>query len=456
MLWNEKNKWWYVLLATVMLFPFFMICFYAFPTADDYCASNYLSRFPGIFSPWKNLYHDYNGRFSANFILLFSPMKTTYGTNYNWWIFGQLTLFFLTSLMLTKKIIHYINAQTPYSIIAILITAVMLFSGMQHISEGFYWLTGSTAYLGGNIFLLFYLLLLLRLLEYQSLLNRILLIIVLIFAGGFNEVQTITLCIIHFVVFLYYIKRKNQQWKFLLLLFIITLITAMVMLTSTGNITRINQYQDNFGWWYSAGMSALQTGRFLLLWTINPVYLVGMFMLIHYFSRQQIHLKKIPGKNLLLAILLIQLYLSNLLPYLGTGILGQHRTINWAFVNFIFISVFLAIQLSEKYRSYQISFTPSAKKILPLFFLISYALTGNGRNAWSDLFSGEAMKYHREMSDRSALLMQQADDIQRINAQPATLFTFDVSNHSEDWIKDCTRQYYIRVSNQTNAVSQGK
>ena len=138
-------------------------------------------------------------------------------------------------------------------------------------AEAYYWLTGSAGYLGGNIMLLLYLSAFLNWINNDSTFSRLVLTVLLIPAMGFNEVQTIFLLIIHLFLTVHAISKRSTHLPFILFLTALSVGLLLILSLSPGNVTRIHQYQENFNWFYSVGMSVLQTGRFLLLWMINPL-----------------------------------------------------------------------------------------------------------------------------------------------------------------------------------------
>lgn len=443
---EKKIAYTWILLLCICLAPFVYFFFFSFPTADDYCASNYIHHFKDSISAWKNLYYDYNGRFTANLILSFSPMKYEYGTNYQWFLLIQFFILGLSIYYFYSSLSSFVNFSTQLKILFSLFSLVLIVHNTQDLAEGFYWLTGSVAYLAGNIFLLLHVSFLIRWFNSKNNLLFILCFFSLILSMGFNEIQSFVIPICYTFGIFIFIRKKIKMNLYFVGLLVIAWFCLILVLAAPGNFVRIEQYETNFDWFSSFGMSFIQTGRFLFIWIFNPIYVLFLLMLIHYFTfHKKINKIELPNYFWLLVIAILPLFLASLLPYLGTGILGQHRTINWAWIHFISCTIILALKISQTFSIKKTSTTQNY--LLPILVVGVFFLFSNGKKAVVDLNAGNAAASYSQFKKRQELLLQEPnEEIYTLKNNKSMLFTFDVDKSGDGWIENCMRDYYIRAN----------
>ncbi|MBK9060272.1 MAG: hypothetical protein IPL81_10495 [Flavobacteriales bacterium] len=110
---------------------------------------------------------------------------------------------------------------------------------------------------------------------------------------------------------------------------------AVLMYFAPGNAVRGGMFADTHLLWRSLGMSALQAVRFIGTWVLSPALLAFSVL---YIPVHRYLLEHVPAmKNVrrlsrwIIALLPFSLVMASTFPaYWGTGLLGQHRTVNVA------------------------------------------------------------------------------------------------------------------------------
>jgi hypothetical protein len=137
-------------------------------------------------------------------------------------------------------------------------------------------------------------------------------------------------------------------------------------------------------------------------------------------------------------------------PVWSTGIIGQHRTPNFAlYFQMVIIFLFLVSEKDHKITSTlkRISNHCSYKR-LTVAMIVSLSLWGNGYHALADLLSGQASAFKNEDLTRTAALEsfgQYQDTTIVIPAYfhtPRSVFIYDISSNPKDWKNEAYTSFY--------------
>lgn len=445
----------------LLLLPYLILSFFCNPIADDFTYSA-RGRENDLLATLHYEYFNWNGRYFSNLLVLLNPMA-----------FNSISLYklapliqIITTLLAFAIFVYAISfdrlKKIEISITALLLTLLFLCK-MPIISEGIYWHTGAVTYqTGNNLFLIFISLLILehrnKLLLKSALMHFVLSALILICAIGCNEITMLTclsfLVIVNLIVFI----KKIKVTKTLLLYFIIATLFSAVVYFAPGNDVREGFAENKHLFWYSLEYSFLQTIRFALTWLTSPALLsISLLYIISYNTIFQ----KIPlfrnsfDLNIFQALLFLFLciFISIFPAYWSMGILGQHRTLNIAYFSFIILwFILLTVALNKYERSFNnamVIFSKHLNKIIIVAFLF-LMFEKNGYGALSDLCSGSAHRFNKQMNERTSIL-QSGDKIigdtiyfTAIKDKPKTLFVLDIK---EDWQHWSNKGYaiYFRV-----------
>jgi hypothetical protein len=426
---------------------------YVNPIADDLSYA-FLGRQNTLLDAWITEYKTWNGRYSSNVFVLTNPIKYNSMWGYK---FSPILLIFLTitSVFVFIKTItdNYFKWNQTF-IIALLVTLLYLHL-MPIISEGVYWYTGAVTYHWANIFLLFYVSLISLYYQNKILFNNnnfhlFLLILCLVFVTGFNEIVMITMLSFHIILLLIFYKKCLPKKRAILLLFAVSIISALIMYLAPGNTVRGQFFSNNHRFFYSILMATLQTVRFLLKWVLSPPLLI---LSVFYFFLNK---KLSAGINLFkqsfyltplfsLIILLYVVFIGSFPAYWATGIMGQLRTMNVSFWLFIFLWF---VNLTVWFNYYPFELKPLSHE-LELFFVTAilclFLFTKNGNDSLNDLLTGKSKRYNSLMMDRSKSINCPDDTIyfKPIDNPPKTLFVSDITpNDAGHWMNRCYNEYY--------------
>lgn len=443
-----------LLLLAALLLPFLGIAFYCHPSADDF-AYAWSSKEIGVVASCQRDYLNWNGRYFSNVLVFLNPIS------FNSFYVYQLipVLLIITSLMAIYCFINELFQQflnrIQKALLSTLLTLLFL-NQMPQLAQGIYWYTGAITYQSAAILLLVYFTHLLRFSKSKFFINApidlLLLGITLVCIVGCNEVAMLYLLVFHFILFLKY-KSKGIKWLGILVLF-----CAFFVLFSPGNAGRGAHFQNSHQLWHSLSYSILQTLRFFFTWVSAYSLFLSSFLFIPFagylLSRAEIKNWNIPLKpSQSLVILFALIFIAVFPAYWGMGILGQHRTLNFAYFFFCIFWFFNLLVWIKKWATSnliaQLNHIAVRYKIWIFALLIlSFTLRGNLLTVGKDLLQGKASGYDRELKIRYEKI-QQSKNAQGTNCvvdslkhKPESIFNFDISSDENYWINKGEAAYF--------------
>ena len=414
---------------------------YAHPMADDFSyALKDASSGAWDAAAWE--YAHWNGRYASNFLVLFGPLREGFDA-IGWYRMVPAALLLLTFLgawTLIAALGHpglgHARAMTG----AVIWTALYAHL-MPDMAEGFYWYTGSVTYQLPSALSLFVAALLVRAMRKNSIAVMAAMAVLLVFIIGCNEVIMLLVLVAALLMAAWSFSRnlhRNAGGGFI---FLLVLACALLVILAPGNEGRGSLFPDRHRLTYSLGMSALQTGRFLLEWITCPsLFLLTMVWWMNHRRLSQRFPLIEDGFGLspwisipaLIGVIILCVFPA----YWSTGLLGQHRTVNVAcffFIPlwFVNVSVFAArfggtvISLHETDRR-------RVTAALLLLMALDFGFTGNSGEAIIDLASGRAEKADEQLWQRYDLLREAATRPDRIatipfiNDRPRSIYVLDL------------------------------
>lgn len=434
--------------------PYLLNCLYANPSADDleYAASAIKH---GFWNSYTRDYISWNGRYTDNFFAFASPLNVGFVTAYKLAAFFLLAIHYTSLWFFIKIILGKFISKTKQHMIALCISLLYLFNAPS-LSESFYWYTGAISYQLPQSLSLFYFSLLYIYFTRRKKYLLFVLIPLIIFLIGFNEVMMVLLVVIHIFIFIRLVQLKNLHKTIFLFIIGIVLLSASAMIFSPGNAGRASHFTGDSSNIRSLLMSFAQVVRFSIEWTGQTPLIAASILFIplslklneHAVFKNKFHVHPLITLLALPAVIFLCVYPA----YWGTGILGQHRTVNTAYFFFILIWFLNVHNLvcCLKECSATFAFWENKNWMVVLFFLFvgGICLTNNGYNAMSDLISGRSQKYNSEMNDRYAIIamskQMKGDDAQLkpLSVKPETLFVSDITPDPRHWTNGCWEDYF--------------
>jgi Family of unknown function (DUF6056) len=439
------SRSWSWRLLTIVLIGFLCLpaylARYAHPMADDlFYAWKYASRGFWAANQWEYLH--WNGRFTSNVLVLWAPLRDG---------LDQLTMYRLVPGLLIALTLFatytFLRAITggpqPARAIAAgaLVWTALFLHGMPAIGEGFYWYTGAVTYQLANIGALLYASVGCSAWRTGSRWQWMVCALLAFLTVGCNEVimlMTVVGCVLFTsVCFTRNVKIPGGWW----LVLVAVGLGSALMLAAAGNAERGAHFDRAGELGRSLGMSAAQTVRFAVTWSCAGPLLVfsALWMLHHRWLRDQL-----PGLTRGFGVdarvwslaLVGVIFLCVFPAYWGTGILGQHRTLNVAY--FFFLPLWFVHLSAWHHRIQKQAWTWRAidrqriTSMLHVLIIAAFVLTGHTSEALADLFTGRAQRSDAQLHQRYAQLSEAASGPDRtayiplINEPPRTLYVIDL------------------------------
>ncbi|MEO8068588.1 MAG: DUF6056 family protein [Flavobacteriales bacterium] len=445
----------FLLLLTVSLLKHAWLARYCHPMADDWSYAYQGQAFRLL--PWlQGEYLNWNGRYFSNILIGQGPLVL--GLDALWLYRSVPVLLMLLTVVgayaFVRSISRGVLSRSDEWTAALLFFALFI-QGMPDIREGFYWYTGAITYQLGNILALFHAARVLRSQERtwaSTVVDALLLAIVM----GCSEVHMILMVVFHGLLITWRWRRgatirKNGLW-----LLAVALLCTVAVVLAPGNAVRSALFTGTHDPLHSLWMSALQSVRFGLTWMSNPVLLLLSFLYIpavRSFAQRSplfakaFHLKPWMSTLALPAII----FLCAFPAYWGTGILGQHRTVNVAYffflpLWFINLTVWDVHVFQRKWVRWPRLTQPMLVGVL-VAVLGFFNLYGNGGRASRDLVTGKAARFDGQVGARYPVLEQarENDDpivLRAIADPPESLYLLELREDPNDWVNQCYALYF--------------
>ncbi len=442
-----------LLLLIAALLPYLITCFYALPFADDFCFGWTASGKISFVQKFLNQYLNWNGRYSSDVLVNLHPLIT-----------GSLLVYQLTSLIsiaatpfvLFVFIKQWVNKAWS-AIIAAAFISLFYLCYQPNVTEGVYWYIGLVNYHWGSLCFVLQLALLTILLKEGR--NNILILLLslffLIVATGFNEIAA-AMIPAYYLAMLNYVKtidtpQHNQirSLRILLIHLLVAIIASAFVIFSPGNFTRESAFPGRFNLTHSIVFAGLQTIRFTGHWVMSIPFVALSLLVMINADKVNIGAVKKVHAGIWFTLLLFTVFIAAFIPYMATGILGQHRTMNYVFPFFIILWTGFLISLSTHYRIAEeatAETTGFRPLILAVVAIVVMSVTGNSGKILRDFESGIFPKYRDEfMSRQASILIQPAMPVPPMQQIPRIFQVVDTRNDTTWWVEKCMKHFYTET-----------
>ncbi len=435
-------KYFVLFLLVVALAPFFIICFYALPFADDFCFGWTASENISFLQKFLNQYLYWNGRYTADVLVNLHPLVSGKILNYQLAIFVSL----IATPFVLWLFIRCLISDFIVSFIASLFITLLYLNYQPNFTEGVYWFIGISNY---HLCILLFLLQLTILLKSISAKGRIKLFfqfvsgLLLIASVGFNEIGAMLIPFFYVSIAVFNRKQEKEEKKLWIVFALVAFLASAFVFFSPGNFVRTHEFENRFDLLHSLFYASLQTVRFLAKWILNvPLLLMSLLVIIY---ADKIKNRQIDYR-LLLAGLLIVVFTGSFLPYFATGVLGQHRTINFVFFFFILFWILFLLSVSEKFLLHQkfaVFKNEKATVVVLTVSILIMMVTGNSFKIINDLRQDNFRKYETIFIERETSILQNPSAIiKKLKIMPATFTVVDVRSDTAWWVDKCMKKYY--------------
>lgn len=453
-------------LLFLSLLTYLLLALYAHPVADDFC---YAAKSRGV-SLWDWSYSEWlywNGRYASNLLMIHGPLSWSddFLPGYRAVPIVLLALTFLSIWFFLRRITQQ-ALSTGQEMLGALVFLLLYLNLMPDLGEGFYWYTGAVTYQLGSILLVVHLGLLANkprngwMFALILLLNIVLAVVIV----GMDEVHMLLMVCLHVARTARSLRKRKAVPSSLLLLAIVAG-GAALMYFAPGNAVRGGMFADTHLFWRSLGMSALQAVRFVGMWVLSPALLAFSVLYIAVHRQLRDHVSafvRLPQlSRWITAALPFMLVMASTFPaYWSTGQLGQHRTINVAYLFFIplwFLNLSLWLERPMLKPISRLLLPPKAMLAFLALALLGLNLTHNGYAANSDLLSGRAANYDRVLSQRETAVRAVATDPEahvtfvRLENPPESLTNYEKLRPLRSWMMDCEARFFGAEERQVQA-----
>lgn len=460
------RNWRLWFIAMLLLLPFVAICWFIFPSADDY-AYTHVARNMDFWFLQKRDYLNWNGRYFSNLLLYLNPLqlhKIIYYQGLSVLLIALLMLSFYYLLFVIKK--YYLHSPVHIALPVFVTAFVLIF--LPGINEGLFWFTGAATYCLPLILLV---LLLSKYLIYFKTKNpvffksKIITVLLIIIIAGCNEIAAVTTVLFTFISAAIAYKQKNKNFNLLVMFFVLALVCFLFVLLSPGNTVRALHFSKSFNYGVSVVLAflAMCKGGVAILQQPSVWFLAAILFIEVCLYDTKIFQFAIAPIYVTIASVMVA-YLIYFTAVFGMGINPPMRL--HFFNSFILLMllfgniVYAADYFREKVQKIQFSFWKIAKRILlvssVLFLFIDFIKAPGGEwhfknnlgKVYYDLFSGNAATFRKEYFLRENLI-----EINKINKKlyicvpeftvvPQSIFFIDIGTDSNFWVNNATAQYY--------------
>ena len=455
------------LLAVV---PLLCLSFYNHPSAaDDYCFADTAVRY-GFWPAQGYYYNGWTGRYFSNMLVHANPL--VWGWYGGFRLIPALAVTALVSSLLT--LVSELLRDEPFKT-RLLSTGVLFFLivlALQSVVEAFFWTAAIATYTVPTVLTIYLLAVMLRWYRQPAGWKKRLTAVwagFLVFASiGSGETNLILLLLLLLTIAGYRLLFQRTFDPFLIFLVVVALASTWLLFRAPGNAVRMGGNPNSGDLVTSMGASfrwlARSVGEWLVKTPILPLSVLfwPMSRRITRPGSPNARLFDLPAG--LLTVVYIGLLAATIFPsYYGIGLPPFARTMNVLFVFFTLGWFFLFTVWAGvvERRGRQDSVGSAAEAGMPVMRdsdhagTVALALTGvwligsiafstSLKQLYTDLLSGRAATYDREMSERHRLLQTSADTLRLapISVYPPSLFVEDIRPERTHWWNRCQSGYY--------------
>lgn len=187
-------------------------------------------------------------------------------------------------------------------------------------------------------------------------------------------------------------------------MFLSLVIFCLFVYFAPGNNVRSTYFDDvSHQFFRSFFMSVSQVLRFVIV--LNSGFLIFISALILYFIIPNLkYLIQFQNRKFYLfiipIILFILLYISIFPAYWTTGIMGQHRTVNFAFFISIPLMFYWYLIFINVFEAFFVKVKIHLNSFLIIIFLCSLFLTKNFKGVFMDICFAKQLKFDQENIER--------------------------------------------------------
>lgn len=451
---SDSKKTITALLLTLLILPFVINCFFAYPQTDDF-AYSVAARSLGAFKAQYDCYMNWSGRFTSTALLSINPLVydslAGYRLIFALLIAAQLGSLYLLTHALTKRTLAW-----QEKLIFSLVLFFVYLDQMDDLRSGLYWMAGVVTYQIAETIMILWLSLVLLIdqnQEYDNLWNKGAVLVLSLFLGGTNEVVLSLTFLFSMVLISYQYALKKRVTRFNVATLVAVATGSCLGLLAPGNFARMkSDYDSHRNIWSIAWNACKASLASMEVWMTYPVTLIlvaAVFFTVT--SRPQLR-AVFAGIKVLYStcVLLLVVFVGFFIPYWGTGMYPQNRVLNMIYFFFMIGFMINVAVIFSKFGEAASAFlrnipTKPSIMITAAFVVVLFGLqTSNFMTVTKDLLSGDSLRYSREMEQKQSQIIQCATSdctTEDVTTRPASLYFYFIGVDSQYWVNRAYAAY---------------
>lgn len=447
------------LFLIVLIIPFVINCFFAYPQTDDFVYS-VAARSQGFFKAQYDCYVNWSGRFTSTALLSINPLVydslAGYRLVFAILIIAQLASLYLLTDVLTKRTLSW-REKLVFSL-----TLLFAFlDQMDDLRSGLYWMAGVVTYQVAETMMILWLSLVLLMNQdqkYDNVQNKGAVVVLSILLGGTNEIVLSLTFLFSALLISYQYAFKKTATRFQLVTFMAVATGSCLGLFAPGNFARMkSDYDTHRDIWAIAWNAFKGSLASIEVWMTYPLTLILMTMVFcTVISRPRLK-AAFCSINVLfsMCILLFLIFLSFFIPYWGTGLYPQNRVLNMIYFFFMIGWMINLAVIFAKFGEPALAFLKKIpvkrwSMVAAAFVIVLFSLqTSNFVMVTKDLLSGDSLRYSAEMRQKQSQIMQCATNhctSEDVTTRPASLYFYFIGFDSQYWVNRGYAAYFGKKS----------
>lgn len=426
--------------------PFVVLSFFVHPQNDDW-AYAVRAQDAGFWGANVFWYEHWGGRYSANAILSASPLAFGWIGAYRWLPVLVLALLGVAAFAVASSVAP--RALLRWRVWLAAIIVALFLAGMPDVAQGIYWWTGAVSYQLGLVLWLGLVAVVLALPRRHTRLGRVLALglafVLVTAAAGTNElVLAYTIGFLVGVGAMRSWRARRLEIGVLVLAGVAFAVGSAAVLAPGNQMRLAATARPDIAAALSAAVA--EAGRYLAVWTLATPVLPVTALLWPAFATAARRHADVPRHPALVVALVLGVCTVSFVPsFVAAGAI-QPRTLNVVYLLFVIGMVFTAWTHASRYvaqHDADARLPIGVAMIAALFVAVTaFRPHANLRVAWSDLLSGSAARYNRELDARYEAIAHCRGPVcmvPRLSALPPTIAFFD------DAVDDSVDDDFLRV-----------
>lgn len=440
----EKTYIAFAIITVLSIIPFLILNYYNQPTSEDFYYSGQLFNY-GFSKAFRLLYKFWGGRYFGYLLILVNPLCFNSISGYKVATFLMMIIYFVSLHLFISRFTRGSLNLNERILLSLSLIFIYFFS-MPSIGQGFYWLISVLFYNVGIILSLFFLIVYSN---QQKTLSRskknlymIPCIILLVALIGSCEIVGGTMFMILAAILTINILKYRALNYYTLFYLILCLIGVLIVNSAPGNVLRALQYQDNHNFLFSFTNALSFTSLEIFKWTfLTPLFIIT-FLLLPVFKKliNDNALNNVFKINPLFAFMLFAglIVVNSFLIFWSIAEAPYGRILNFIYLIFIIgwfynIIVFLYF-IKNSFNSFTARIPNAAYGIALMLVLTFFLKDNNIKTAYSDIFSGKASEYDKQLDERYEYIYNTSSDtvyVKSILNVPESFFQHDIYEKAE-------------------------